>query len=91
MSSICSDIFNINKCKLKNKERHNSYNYIYTVIVIIRINQSSSYIIITVEFPITNICSFHVWPNMNYIVLIHDNIKTSITLLYYVFVYRVRL
>ena len=30
MSSICSDIFNINKCKLKNREKPKSYNYIYS-------------------------------------------------------------
>ena len=27
MSSICSDIFKINKYKLKNGEKHKSYNY----------------------------------------------------------------
>ena len=32
------------------------------------------------EFPISNICSFIIWSNMNYNVLVHDNIKTSITL-----------
>ena len=35
MSSICSDIFNIDKCKLKNREKPKSYNYIYTVISVV--------------------------------------------------------
>ena len=41
MSSICSDIFNINKYKLKNREKHKSYKYIilhaYYIILLYRV------------------------------------------------------
>ena len=88
MSSICSDIFNINIYKLKHREKHKSYNYIYTYlyminveyIVIIRINYQVIYLSYQWNF-LSQISVPFIWSNMtNYNVLVHYNIKTSITL-----------